>query len=228
MNEKREDRRVHRTRRLLREALTALILERGYDAVTVEEIAQRADVGRTTFYLHYRDKEDLLLESIDATINDLITQIAGLPLETWQATAAPQYVAPQPVAPQPVAPQQTAAASPLKSPILLVFEHAVKNYDLYRVMLRGEGVSRAQSRIRQTIAQAAKAFFLDQRANQGLHLKPGITLDFFANYFASSLMGVLTWWLEDGMPYPPEAMAEMFQRMFIPGAQAVIELGPGS
>lgn len=213
MNEKREDRRVHRTRRLLREALTALILERGYDAVTVEEIAQRADVGRTTFYLHYRDKEDLLLESIDATINDLIAQIAGLPLETWQATAAPQ---------------QTAAASPLKSPILLVFEHAVKNYDLYRVMLRGEGVSRAQSRIRQTIAQAAKAFFLDQRANQGLHLKPGITLDFFANYFASSLMGVLTWWLEDGMPYPPEAMAEMFQRMFIPGAQAVIELGPGS
>ena len=56
---KKVDRRVRRTRRLLRDACIALILEKGYETITVEEITERADVGRTTFYMHYRDKEDV-------------------------------------------------------------------------------------------------------------------------------------------------------------------------
>ena len=69
------DRRTRRTRRSLREALFALILEKGYDAVTIEHITERADLGRTTFYLHYRDKEDLLLEAIDTIAAELIARI---------------------------------------------------------------------------------------------------------------------------------------------------------
>lgn len=57
----RTDRRVARTQRLLREALFSLILERGWDAATVQDICARADVGRSTFYVHFADKEDLLL-----------------------------------------------------------------------------------------------------------------------------------------------------------------------
>ena len=53
----RTDRRTNRTRRQLREALLALILEKGYDSITVEDITGRADLGRTTFYLHYRDRK---------------------------------------------------------------------------------------------------------------------------------------------------------------------------
>jgi AcrR family transcriptional regulator len=55
------DRRVRKTRKALRDALVELILEKGYAAVTVGDIADRADVGRTTFYAHFTDKEDLLL-----------------------------------------------------------------------------------------------------------------------------------------------------------------------
>lgn len=62
MTEKKVDRRVQRTRALLRDALTALVEEKGYDAVTVEEITERANLGRTTFYLHYQSKDDLLLD----------------------------------------------------------------------------------------------------------------------------------------------------------------------
>ncbi|HEX6681677.1 MAG TPA: TetR/AcrR family transcriptional regulator [Candidatus Limnocylindrales bacterium] len=54
------DRRVRRTRGLLRSALLAAILEKGYERVTVQDIIDRADVGRSTFYAHFRDKEDLL------------------------------------------------------------------------------------------------------------------------------------------------------------------------
>ena len=54
------DRRVARTRRTLHEALIRLIKRKGYDALTVQEIIDEADIGRATFYAHYRGKDDLL------------------------------------------------------------------------------------------------------------------------------------------------------------------------
>jgi AcrR family transcriptional regulator len=55
------DRRVQKTKRLLSEALVALILEKGYAKVSIQDIIDRANVGRSTFYLHYENKEQLLL-----------------------------------------------------------------------------------------------------------------------------------------------------------------------
>ncbi|MFI6042086.1 TetR/AcrR family transcriptional regulator [Nocardia sp. NPDC051321] len=57
------DRRVRRTKSLLHRALIELMLERGYDRISVRDILHRADVGRSTFYAHFRDKDDLLLLS---------------------------------------------------------------------------------------------------------------------------------------------------------------------
>jgi len=59
------DRRVRRTHRELRDALVALILERGWDEVTVQDVCARADIGRSTFYVHFADKEELLLSGFD-------------------------------------------------------------------------------------------------------------------------------------------------------------------
>ena len=65
MAEARADRRVRRTRQLLRRALIELTLEKGYDKVTVQDILDRADVGRSTFYAHYAGKDQLLLSGLD-------------------------------------------------------------------------------------------------------------------------------------------------------------------
>ena len=62
---KTEDRRVQRTRRLLLDALLALAQERGFDDVTVQDVIDRADVGRATFYAHFSDKEDRLVAAMD-------------------------------------------------------------------------------------------------------------------------------------------------------------------
>jgi AcrR family transcriptional regulator len=62
---KREDRRIQRTRQLLVDALLALVQERGFDDVTVQEVIDRANVGRATFYAHFDDKEDLLVQAMD-------------------------------------------------------------------------------------------------------------------------------------------------------------------
>jgi AcrR family transcriptional regulator len=62
---------------MLHEALIKLILERGWDAVTVRDVCQKADVGRSTFYVHFADKENLLLSGFDelhAQMDDLRTR----------------------------------------------------------------------------------------------------------------------------------------------------------
>src|SRR5881392_4040203 len=59
------DRRVQKTRTLLHKALMSSILEKKYESVTVQEILDRANVGRSTFYMHYRDKDQLLLSGLE-------------------------------------------------------------------------------------------------------------------------------------------------------------------
>ncbi len=59
-----KDRRAEKTEALLREALGALIREKSYDDIVVKEILARADVGRSTFYAHFHDKDELLLSGI--------------------------------------------------------------------------------------------------------------------------------------------------------------------
>jgi AcrR family transcriptional regulator len=59
------DRRVARTRRVLHRALIDLVLARGWEAVSVQEVCHHADVGRSTFYAHFADKEDLLVSGFD-------------------------------------------------------------------------------------------------------------------------------------------------------------------
>ena len=65
-----QDRRVKRTQQMLMDALQALIEERGYDALTIQDITEYANVGRTTFYLHFQSKDDLLVSSIRQHIVD--------------------------------------------------------------------------------------------------------------------------------------------------------------
>ena len=74
MNAK-NDRRSQRTRRLLSEALVQLILEKDYNAITVSDIIERANVGRSTFYAHYRNKDDLFLGELDRVIEVLSQRI---------------------------------------------------------------------------------------------------------------------------------------------------------
>ena len=65
MRMKKSDRRVQRTRELLRAALLSLIKEKGFEATSVQNIIDRANVGRPTFYAHFDNREDLLVSGLD-------------------------------------------------------------------------------------------------------------------------------------------------------------------
>jgi AcrR family transcriptional regulator len=121
------DRRVQRTRQLLRDALMELILEKGYENITVQQITDHANLGRATLYLHYPGgKEELLLQSLKTLFEELSEQLKSVTRENF-------------------------VTSP---PSLIAFEHAAANKKLYRVMLGSHGNSSLQSKIRQLIADA--------------------------------------------------------------------------
>src|ERR1035441_2081874 len=65
MKNEKTDKRVARTQQALRGALLELMVEYGYEKLSVQQVLDRAGVGRATFYLHYRSKEDLLRTSLD-------------------------------------------------------------------------------------------------------------------------------------------------------------------
>lgn len=65
------DRRVRKTQQALSDALVALILEKGYDDITIKEITDRADVAHATFYRHYRDKDELLRRKLEEVVGEI-------------------------------------------------------------------------------------------------------------------------------------------------------------
>jgi AcrR family transcriptional regulator len=65
------DRRVRRTYKFLADALVALALEKGYDAVTIRDITDQADISYSTFFRHFPDKDSLLMSMMQTVIADL-------------------------------------------------------------------------------------------------------------------------------------------------------------
>ena len=70
-----QDRRSQRTRHLLSAAFVELMREKGYSAITVNDLIERANIGRSTFYSHYRDKDDLFVHELDRVIEVLSDRI---------------------------------------------------------------------------------------------------------------------------------------------------------
>ena len=199
------DRRVLRTRRNLRLALFSLILEQGYDLVTIEEITNRADVGRTTFYLHYRDKEDLLMESVGDLVDGLVDQLSHVPIEQWKEEEGGLDIGEVPLA-----------------PITLAFQHVAQNANLYRIILRGDGTYSAIQHLREIIIQAVLDLLRNFTSHDNLIMNPQVPLEVFVHSLAGAWIGLVSWWLEQDLPYPPEQVAVMYHRMFMRSTREIL------
>jgi AcrR family transcriptional regulator len=93
-----QDRRIRRTQQLLAQALIVLTLEKGYEAVTIRDITERADIGYATFFRHYRDKDELLQDVLDVVLEELGQRLAPTQKESDPATVGVllfRYVAEQ-------------------------------------------------------------------------------------------------------------------------------------
>ena len=111
MKEPQEDRRAQRTRQLLHDAMFSLMLEKRYDKITVQDIIDRANVGRSTFYAHFQDKEDLALSGMVQML-DQLGQAVG---------------------------QDTSGGLSLM-PVLALFQHVQENQHFFKALTRGRGL----------------------------------------------------------------------------------------
>lgn len=123
-----DDLRVRKTRRNLQQALISLILQRGYDSVSIQDIADEAETARITFYRHYRDKEELLT----ACLNDLYDDLAQ---RTERLT--PQMLASD------------------QSPVRTFYEHILEHETLYRILFSSRGSQTVMQRLRHHMASFA-------------------------------------------------------------------------
>jgi AcrR family transcriptional regulator len=208
----RPDRRIIRTRRSLRDALIALILEKGYESVTIEEITARADLGRTTFYLHFHDKEDLLMCTVRELVEELIEQLSSLPLQEWKAQNDPSV-----------------AAEMLTPAITSAFQHVAQNANLYRIILRGDSTYSATQRLRHILVEAVSTLIRHFSNQPGLEISPQVPLEIFVHGLVGAWIGLVTWWLDQGLQYTPEQMGNLYHKMFMRSTRDVlgVSLNPG-
>ena len=201
------DRRVQRTRQALRKALLELIKEKGYDPLSVEEITQRANLGRATFYLHYKDKEDLLVDEFNEMLLERARTLAEIPFSAWLPTLEnPDHI----------------SGEISDSPLLLIFQHIANHADLYRILPKNEKADRIYGRIRKISTQAISEFIQTKIENDPTPIFFEVPLDLLAAYFSGALLSCVNWWLEQDLSHSPEEMTNMFQRLIFPGARKIM------
>jgi AcrR family transcriptional regulator len=201
------DRRIQRTCQALRAALLELIKEKGYDSISIEDITERANVGRATFYLHYKDKEDLLLEEFSAMTNEKVQVLSEIPFSAWLQS------------------QEDIAEADAKrpaSPLLIVFQHIYDNSELYYILLKSERSSRIIERIRKISTEAIVRFVEAKAETDPIPLLFNVPIEFFAAFFSGALLSTVDWWLEEDMRHTPGEMADLFQSICFQGVKSVI------
>lgn len=190
MGEKVTDRRIPRTRAMLQKALISLILEKGYDAITIQDICNAADVGRSTFYAHYTSKDDLKQSGLDHLRRALVDR-------QKEALAESSDVS-----------DRRLAFS------LTMFEHARDHRDLYRALVGGHGGNIALGSVRQILSDLVRdelAATIDRNGSNRMHR------ELMVQYIVGAFMSVLTWWLDGGARLPHDEIHAVFRRFTVEG-----------
>lgn len=178
----RHQRRRQQTRRQIIRAAVELVLEKGYEAVTVQDITDRADLGRGTFYIHFKDKEDVLWSAIQDGLHET------------EAEAHRQF--------QDGLPPQLEYYGYLN-----IFRHADRNRDLYRVMLGEQGSAVLTARVQ---AHLAAEYERDAAILPGkIYTDFDLPKDVLIQIVTGAVIQLVSWWLETPNDYTPVQMAGM-------------------
>jgi AcrR family transcriptional regulator len=184
------DRRVRRTRELLRNALIAMILEKGYEHVTVQDIIDRADVGRSTFYAHFRDKEDLLVFGLEEL------RTAFQPKQQADGGGGKRRAA---------------------SPTLAVFEHFAGHRQVWKAMAGRRGAEVFIRYLHRFLSELVRAQLAARAPEEETRVPLDAVVEFAVNALVG--LGV-RWWIEHDLPYSPEEMDQLYRRLTEPGIRA--------
>jgi AcrR family transcriptional regulator len=174
-----EDLRVRRTRKLLQQAFIELTVEKGFAALTVRDITERAMVNRSTFYRHYLDKYDLLEQYMN---------------EVYELTEDQTLVAEK----------REPTSNEVPSGLVNLLKHIQRFADFYRVMLGAKGDPLFAQRFRQNTEKRFRSLFTQPFIGPEPNAPP---IDLRLSCLAYAGVGATVWWLEQEQPCPPEQLA---------------------
>lgn len=183
------DRRVARTREILQAALNTLTLKQGYEAVTIKQICDVANVGRSTFYAHFTSKDDLKRSGQEHLRQHLLARkrqaLVG------NGTTQDQHL----------------------SFSLLMFEHARDHAPLYRALVNDRGGSVALGFIRDILGELIRM----ETVAIGIGDQERASREFVVHYLVGAFMSVMTWWLDGGARSSTDQVDAMFRRLTTQG-----------
>src|SRR5579863_5421702 len=169
--------RVRRTRKLLREALIELIEERGFEALTIGELTERAMVSRAAFYRNYQDKYDLVEQIFEEAMSTLLNAVGELgrehPPQVW----------------------------------VKFFEHIAEYERLYRALLGSKGSPWFVRKMRASLSDLVKAHERIPGGQPAAWLAITFSDEFVPALVSAMLVEAVTWWLDQGRLYTPREIA---------------------
>ncbi|WP_285768506.1 TetR/AcrR family transcriptional regulator [Peribacillus sp. SI8-4] len=183
MSDQKTDRRIIRTKRMLRDALTVLMEEKGFERITVSDLTEKADINRGTFYLHYQDKFDLLKKSEEEIIDGLRELKTKIILPT-EIESAPLH-------------------------LVKLFEYIADNARFMKLILGPKGDPGFQVKLKRFM----ETTFLEKAMKRSNHESLSVPIEHLMAYVTSAHLGVIQHWLESGMQQTPQEMASTVMKI---------------
>jgi AcrR family transcriptional regulator len=180
------DRRVAKTRKAIFVALSELLQEKKYSKITVQEIIDRADVGRATFYSHFPTKDDLLCGSIENIFESLSEQLNG---------------------------HMTQGQENELLPVAALFAHIKENKRIIIGVAISESGELLFEKFKSYWGNKIRPLVIAHIPNVG---KPIVPIDMLVNHSITTLIELIKFWIQDGLRYTPEQMEQYFFELIYP------------
>lgn len=198
-----EDRRIAKSRRALRGALVELMEERGYDALTVNDLCERADTSRGTFYNHFRDKDGLLAVLEDEVMADLDA------LQGRMQSISPGGHAGLPRDGPPAAVPRGAVRLPGASRATFCTRCSAPG-----------AMCASGRRLREAVCENLVQNILHEKYRDN----PTVFVEYYVAFYAAAYLGIIAHWIERGCPESSETMARIAMRLLFIKPGESIEL----
>ncbi len=197
MRQVKTDRRSLRTRQMLMGAMVELMRQKRYDSITVQEIADRANIGRSTFYAHFTDKDDLLVDGVQRMLAAFTADTAG---------------------------PATPAGGPARLlPSLALLRHIGAQVELYQVLARGRGLNLFMTALQDELTTMLTERLTGRLATD---TSPAVPPPLLAAMVAGMLTTAIRAWVFGGFTEPAEDIDRMFQTVAAAAVRAGLRHTP--